>query len=148
VSALDSILKNSLTQAGSHTRKVYSQNPLTADELIELANSRVLTPAATIRPDGRPHLSPTDLMVIGMDFYLGVDQATARYRNLKQNPAVTVMLADGWKRQAILEGTAKFLDIKSRTATKVLEAQKKKYGWVTDGLAEFKPSKAFTWKAK
>jgi hypothetical protein len=58
------------------------------------------------------------------------------------------MLADRWKRQAILEGTAKFLNMKSGTATNVLEAQKKKYGWVTDGLAEFKPSKAFTWKAK
>jgi hypothetical protein len=81
-------------------------------------------------------------------FYLGVDEATARYRNLKANPAVTIMLADGSKRQAILEGNTKFLDITSGIAKKVLEAQKKKYGWVTDALAEFQPLKAFTWKAK
>jgi putative heme iron utilization protein len=127
---------------------VYSQNPLTASEVIELANSRVLTLAATVRPEGRPHLSPTDLVAVDGIFYLGVDEATARYRNLKQNPAVTLMLADGSKRQAILEGDAMFLDMKSGTAKKVLEAQKKKYGWVTDALAEFKPMKAFTWKAK
>jgi len=148
LSSLDSIIKNSLSKASSHTKKVYSQNPLTADEVIELANSRVLTIAATVRPDGRPHLSPTDLVVVDGVFYLGVDEATARYRNLKQNPAVTVMLADSSKRQAILEGNAKFLDMKSGTAKQVLEAQKKKYGWVTDALVEFLPMKVFTWKAK
>jgi putative heme iron utilization protein len=148
LSSLDSIIKDSLSRASSHTRKVYSQNPLTASEVIELANSRVLTIAATVRPDGRPHLSPTDLVTVDGVFYLGVDEATARYRNLKANPAVTVMLADGSKRQAILEGNAGFLDMKSGTAKKVLETQKKKYGWVTDAMAEFQPLKAFTWKAK
>ena len=148
MSGLDLIIKNSLSQASSHTKKVYSQNPLTASEVIDLANSRVLTLAATVRLNGRPHLSPTDLVVVDGVFYLGVDEPTARYRNLKQNPAVTVMLADASKRQAIIEGNAKFLDMKSGTAKKVLEALKKKYGWVTDALAEFLPSKVLTWKAK
>lgn len=148
LSSLDSHIKNSLSRASSHTKKVYSQNPLTASEVIELANSRVLTLAATVRPDGRPHLSPTDLVAVDGVFYLGVDEATARYRNLKQNPAVTVMLADDSKRQAILEGNAKFLELNSGIAKKVLEAQKKKHGWVTDAMAEFQPLKAFTWKAK
>ena len=147
MSSLDSIIRDSLSRASPHTKSVYSQNPLTASEVIELANSRVLTVAATVRSDGRPHLTPTDLVVFDGVFYLGVDEATARYRNLRQNPAITVMLADGSKRQAILEGNAKFLDMKSGTAKRVLEAQKKKYGWVTDALAEFQPLKAFTWKA-
>ena len=148
MSSLDSIIKNSLGKASPHTKRVYSQNPLTASEVIELANSHVLTVAATVRPDARPHLSPTDLVAVEGIFYLGVDEATARYRNLRANPAITIMLAEGSKRQAILEGNAKFLDMKSGTAKKVLEAQKKKYGWVTDALAEFQPLKAFTWKAK
>jgi len=148
LSSLDLIIKNSLSKASSHTREIYGQNPLTASEVIELANGRVLTLAATVRPDGRPHLSPTDFVAVDGVFYIGVDEATARYRNLKQNPAVTVMLADDRKRQAILEGNARFLDMNSGTTTRVLEAQKKKYGWVTDALAEFQPLKAFTWKAK
>src|SRR5690348_15436733 len=111
-----------------------------------MANSRVLTLAATVRPDGRPHLSPTDFVAVDGILYLGVDEATARYRNLKENPSVTVMMADGSKRQAILEGNAKFLDMNSVIAKKVLEAQKKKYGWATDALAEFQVLKAFTWK--
>jgi putative heme iron utilization protein len=148
LSTLEAILKNSLASSSSHTRKVYSQNPLTASEVIELANSRVLTVAATVRPDNRPHLSPSDLVVVDDIFYLGVEKVTARYRNLRNNSAVTIMLADGWKRQAILEGTVTFLDMKTRTAEKVLAVQKKKYGWVTDALAEFKPARVFTWKAK
>ena len=148
MSSLDSIIKNSLSKASTHSREVYSQNPLTASEVIEMANTRVLTLAATVRPDGRPHLSPTDFVAIDGIFYLGVDEATARYRNLKQNPAITVMLAGDRTRQAILEGNAVFLDMKSGIAKRVLEAQKKKYGWVTDSLAEFQPVKVFTWKAK
>ena len=148
MSSLDSIIENSLNKASSHTREVYGKNPLTAGEIIELANSRVLTIAATVRPDGRPHLSPTDVVAVNGVLYLGVDEATARYRNLKANPAVTVMLADGSKRQAILEGNAKFLDVTGGIAKRVLEAQRKKYGWVTDALAEFQPVKAFTWKAE
>ncbi len=148
MSSLDSIIKNSLSKASTHTKEVYSQNPLTASEVIEMANSRVLTLAATVRPDGRPHLSPTDFVAVDGIFYLGVDEATARYRNLRENPAITIMLADGSKRQAILEGKGLFLDMKCGTAKRVLEAQKKKYGWVTDALAEFQPVKAFTWKVK
>jgi putative heme iron utilization protein len=148
LSSLDSIIKDSLIKASPHTREVYGKNPLTGGEVIELANSRVLTIAATVRPDGRPHLSPTDFVAVEGVFYLGVDEATARYRNLKQNPAATIMLVDGSKRQAILEGNAEILDMKSGTAKKVLEAQKKKYGWVTDTLAEFQTVKAFTWKTK
>ncbi len=58
------------------------------------------------------------------------------------------MIADGWKRQAILEGKVEFLDMKSGTAKNVLDAQKKKYGWVTDALAEFIPETVFTYEAK
>ena len=145
---LDSVLKDSLAHASAHSRKVFSQNPLTANEIIVLANSRVLIIAATVKPNGKPHLSPSDLVALDGVIYVGVDEATARYRNLKHNPAITLMLADGWKRQAILEGKAEFLDMKTGIAKKVLEAQKKKYGWITDALAEFRPDKAFTWKAK
>ena len=148
MSSLDSIIKNSLSKASPHTREVYGKNPLTASEVIELANSRVVTVAATVRPDGRPHLSPSDFVAVDGMLYLGIDEATARYRNLKENSAATVLMADGSKSQAILEGNAKFLDMNTGIAKKVLEAQKKKYGWVTDALAEFQVSKAFTWKAK
>jgi len=38
---------------------------------------------------------------------------------------VTIMLADGMKRQAILEGSAVFLDMNSGTAKRVLEVRRR-----------------------
>ncbi len=145
---LESVLRDTLAQASAHSKKVYGQNPLTTREILDLANSRVLILAATVKPNGRPHLSPSDLVTVDGILYIGVDKATARYKNLKQNPAVTIMLADRSKRQAILEGQARFLDINSQTARQVLDAEKSKYGWTTDALAEFIPEKIFTYKAK
>ena len=145
---LESVLKTSLAHASSHSKKVYGENPLTAREIIDLANSRILVLAATVKPNGRPHLSPSDLVAVDGVLYVGVDMATARYKNLKQNPAVTIMLADGWKRQAILEGKAEFLDVRSQTAKKILDAEKNKYGWTTEAIAKFIPEKIFTYKAK
>ncbi len=145
---LDFVLKSSLAHASSHSKKVYGQNPLTAREIIDLANSRALVLAATVKPNGRPHLSPSDVVAVDDVLYIGLDTATARYKNLKQNPAVTIMLADGWKRQAILEGQAKFLDVTSQTAKKVFDAEKNKYGWTTEAIAEFIPEKIFTYKSK
>ncbi len=145
---LNSVLKESLARASSHSKKVYGQNPLTAQEVLDLANSRALILAATVKPNGRPHLSPSDLVAVDGILYIGVDAATARYKNLKQNPSVALMLADGSKRQAILEGQARFLDINGETARKALDSEKKKYGWTTEAIAEFIPEKIFTYKAK
>jgi general stress protein 26 len=126
---------------------VYGKNPLTAKEVLELANTHVLIVAATVKAEGKPHLSPVDLVAVEGTIFVGVDKATARYKNLKQNPAITLMIADGWKRQAILQGVALFLDDKSERAKKALEAEKEKYGWTTEAIAEFTPEKVFTWKS-
>jgi uncharacterized pyridoxamine 5'-phosphate oxidase family protein len=145
---LQFVIEKSLAQASTHSTKVYGQNPLTAKEVLELANTHVLILGATVKPEGKPHLSPVDVVAVEGTIYVGVDEATARYKNLKQNPAITIMIADGWKRQAILQGVARFLDSKSEQARKALEAEKEKYGWTTEAIFEFSPEKAFTWKAK
>ena len=119
---LESVMKKSLAQASAHSKKVYGQNPLTAKEVLDLANSHVLILAATVKPEGKPHLSPVDVVAVEGTLYVGVDEATARYKNLKQNPAITIMIADGWKRQAILQGVAHFLDSTGEQARKALEA--------------------------
>ena len=136
-----------MATATPHTKKVYGQNPLTGQELVELANSRVLILAATVRPDKKPHLSPVDLNIVDGKIYIGIDEGTARHRNLKQNPSITIMVAEGSKRQAIVEGETDMLDMNNKTAARVLEAQKKKYGWTTQLLAEVVPRKIFTFKS-
>ena len=145
---LDELIQQSLENASPHTKKVYGQNPLTGQELEDLANSRALILAATVKPDHRPHLSPVDLNIVDGKIYIGIDEGTARRKNLTKNPKVTILMADGRKRQAIVEGETRMLDMKSEMATRVTEAQKKKYGWTTQLLAEVLPNKIFTYKSR
>jgi general stress protein 26 len=145
---LQSVMEKSLAEASPHSRKVYGQNPLSAKEVLELANTHVLILGATVKPEGTPHLSPVDIVAVEGTIYVGVDEATARYKNLRKNPAITIMIADGWKRQAILQGVANFLDRKSERAKKALKAEKEKYGWTTEAIAEFSAEKVFTWKER
>jgi putative heme iron utilization protein len=145
LSELDSLIKQSLENATPHTRKVYGQNPLTGQELVDLANSRALILAATVKPDHKPHLSPVDLNIVDGKIYIGIDEGTARHKNLNHNPHVMILIADGWKRQAIIEGETKMLDVKSDTGVMVLDAQKKKYGWNTQLIAEVHPKKILTY---
>ncbi len=119
---------------------------MTGQELVDLANSHVLILAATVKPDQKPHLSPVDLNIVDDKIYIGIDEGTARDRNLRHNPSITIMIAEGSKRQAIVEGETSMLDMKGKTAARVLDAQKKKYGWTTQLLAEVLPRKIFTFK--
>lgn len=146
---LDAVLKKSLENASPHTRKVYGQNPLSSQEIIDMANGRgLLVIASTIGSNSGPHLAPADVTGVDGTLFLGVDEGTAHYRNLKRNPAVAVMITEGWKRQVILEGTVKFLEMNSELARRVQDLQKKKTGWTTEAIAEVKADKAFSWKGK
>lgn len=145
---LQDVLRDSLANASAHTKSVYGRNPLTAEELLDFANIKgPVSLAATVKPSGQPHLSPTDLVAVDGRFFLGVDKATARYKNLQKNPSVTVMIIEGSKRQAIIEGQARFLETDSPLGKRVSEQVKKKYGWTTDHLAELIPEKVLTYKS-
>ena len=146
---LDDVLKGSLAKASPHTKNVYGRDPLTGMEIVDMANDRTIqTLASTVRLNGRPHLTPTDVVGLNGALYVGVDEATGHYSNLKRSPAIALMLLDGKTRQAILEGTVAFLDMTGEIAIRVQELQKKKNGWTTEAAAELRPEKVFSWRAK
>ena len=147
--SLESVLDQSLSRASKHSKKIYGKNPLSPNEVIDLVNAKkAQVLAATIRPNGQPHLSPASAVSLDKKVYVGIDMATARYKNLKRNPRLTLMIMEGYKRQAIIEGKTRFLRMNSSTAKRVNRFQKKKYGWGTDNLVELVPSKAFTYKSR
>ena len=146
---LDYVLKETLAKASPHTKKVYGQNPLTGREIIDMANTKgLMTLASTVGSGGQPHLAPADVVGIDGTLYLGMDLAAAQYARLKRHPVIAVMIMEGWKWQAILEGTVTFLDMTSSLAGRVLEAQRRKTGWTTEAVVELKPVKAFSWRGK
>ncbi len=142
----DDIIKKTLAGASPHSKNVFSQSPMTGEEVLDLLNKAGLQVIATVKPDGRPHIATTGLIVVDDRIYMGMDSVTRRYKNLKHNPSFAVMVAEGWKRQVIIEGEVNFLDMQSQLAHTVGEAQKKRYGWTTHLLAEITPRKIFTWK--
>src|SRR5215510_11680944 len=127
MSTLEPLIKQTLDNASPHTKKVYGQTPLSGPELVDLANARVLNLAATVKPDQRPHLSPVDVNIVNDKIYVGIDEGTARHKNLRHNSYITIMIADGSKRQAIIEGETRMIDLSSDIATKVFDEQKRKY---------------------
>lgn len=142
------MLRRSLEHASAHSKGLYGKNPLTVQELLDFANAKgPMSLAATIKPSGQPHMSPVDIVSVGGKLVLGIDKATSRYKNLQRSNRTTLMIMDGWKRQAIIEGRAVFLDADSPLGKQALELQKKKYGWTTDSLAELIPEKAFTYRS-
>ncbi len=146
MSDLDSIIKRTITHASPHSKKLFGQNPMTGEETLDLLSSKKLQIMASIKPDGNPHIAATTLIVTDGRIYMGMDAFTRRAKNLKAKPRFAIMAADGWKRQAIIEGRAEFLDMKSREAENVQEAQKNQYGWTSTTLARVLPAKVFTWK--
>jgi hypothetical protein len=63
----------------------------------------------TVRPDGRPHLTPTWFVHADGAFWIGTGLASVKVRNVLANPAVSVSLEDG-DRPLVAEGRASLVD--------------------------------------
>ena len=50
---------------------------------------------ATVRPDGRPHVTPVWGLWVGEAFYFGAEPGSRKARNLVENPNVVVHLESG-----------------------------------------------------
>lgn len=59
----------------------------------------------TVRPDGRPHLTPVWFVWHAGKIYVGIDPKGVKNRNLQYNPKVTLALEDG-NHPLICEGVA------------------------------------------
>src|SRR2546426_5323981 len=99
---LESVLKQSLMRASSHSKNVYGKNPLTAQEVFDLANSKETSAvAATIKPDGQPHLSPTDLVCRLLLEKKKKKKNTTRYSNRQENVRETLVIRQERQRHTI-----------------------------------------------
>lgn len=77
---------------------------LSADALKKLHTKKNLW-ISTIRPDGRPHLTPVWFVYLGEKFYISIDPRSVKSRNLARNPQVSVALENG-SHPVICEGIA------------------------------------------
>lgn len=83
---------------------------------------------ATTRPDGRPHVVPVDGLWLDDAWYFGGSEQSVHVRNLRQNPAVVMHLADTMS-VVIAEGQAEWVTPPATLARRLAAASKKKYGY-------------------
>ena len=104
---------------------------------------------ATVRLDGRPHLTPVWFAWHAGRMYICIDPKSVKARNLAANGQVALALEDG-SSPLIFEGTAQRVEGADRPRG-ALDEFKRKYDWSieADGqyslLIEITPRKALHW---
>jgi PPOX class probable F420-dependent enzyme len=109
---------------------------------------------ATVRPDGRPHVTPIWGVWVDGAFWMEGGQRTRRFRNLSRNPAAVVTIERG-NDALILEGRAELVaDLDEPLIERLLAAygkylashgyQAQRESW-TDGIWRVLPDKVLGW---
>ena len=106
---------------------------MTADERAERLRTEANIWFATVRPDGRPHVSPIWFVWVDERVWICPVDGAVKTRNVRANPRVCVALESG-SEPVVAEGTATVRPVADAT-TAVQAAFVDKYDWdiTTDG---------------
>jgi PPOX class probable F420-dependent enzyme len=121
--------------------------PLTAEAIAKLETAQNLW-FGSVRPDGRPHLTPVWFVWHKDKIYLSTDPKSVKIDNIRLNPQVVAALEDG-THPVICEGTAAILSTPYPEA--LLAEFFRKYEWDVPAdkqyhmVVEITPSKWLTW---
>jgi uncharacterized pyridoxamine 5'-phosphate oxidase family protein len=116
--ALQHLLDASYARAGEHLRSIWgSETRLDAAAVCrELAGVQVLD-LATVTPSGEPRVAPVDGLFFRAHFWFGSAENSARFRNIRANPAVSGAVTRGLETFLIIvHGRAVEMDPRSPDA--------------------------------
>jgi uncharacterized pyridoxamine 5'-phosphate oxidase family protein len=101
--ALQRLLDDSYARAGAHLRSIWGpETRLTAAKLsAELAGVQVLD-LATVTPAGEPRVAPVDGLFFRGRLWFGSAESSARFRNIRANPAVSAVVTRGLETFAVI----------------------------------------------
>lgn len=105
---------------------------------------------ATVRPDGRPHVVPTDGLWVDDRWYFGGSTTTVKHRNLLGNPRVSLHLDDATN-AVIVEGRCAVVRPSQELAQRLVGASKEKYGYAPPasvylgGVWQMTPARVLAW---
>ncbi len=105
---------------------------------------------ATVRPDGRPHVVPSDGLWIDSHLYFGGSPSTVKHRNLLADPRSTIHLDDS-ESAVIVEGTCVIETPSAHQAEDLVAASNAKYGYAPpvdaylQGVWALRPQRAMAW---
>lgn len=94
--ALQRLLDQSYARAGSHLRSIWGRETcLDTDSLIEELAGVQLLDLATVTARGEPRVAPVDGLFFRGHFWFGSADNSARFRNIRANPAVSGAVTRG-----------------------------------------------------
>lgn len=143
---LEELLQSSLAQSTAHTRRVLGPGAMTAEEVRAFLRRRTAAALATTGPAGRPHVAVTDLIHHRERFFVGQSRGAVSLRHLRRQPSVALVLAQGWRRHLIIEGTASTVP-DGPLAEAVREEEQRRLGFASEVIVEVAPTRAFGWKS-
>lgn len=106
---------------------------------------------ATVRPDGRPHLTPVWFAWHDAKLYICIDPNSVKAHNLASNPHVALALEDG-SQPIIIEGDSRQV-AESELPSGAIDEFKRKYAWDISTDAQYRcvieatPTKVLNWSA-
>jgi pyridoxamine 5'-phosphate oxidase-like protein len=83
---------------------------LTARQLVSVFPGRAVAAVATVAPSGSPRVAPVDLLLVRGRFQLSTPSTTARARDLRRNPRISLTYFEGDDLAVIAHGTATIVD--------------------------------------
>jgi hypothetical protein len=94
--ALAELQDRTFDRATAATARTYPpERRLTAEQLTSYLTRREYAVVGTTRPDGRPHASMSMYVRSGSAFWLPAVAGSIRERNLRKNPWLTLVIAEG-----------------------------------------------------
>ena len=111
IARLQQLLDTSWSRAGEHMKDIFSQDlHVPAPELAELLPGVQVLTLATVTAKGEPRASPVDGLFYRGRFYFGSSEKSARFRHIRQRPAVSATHVRGEELAVVVHGRAHEID--------------------------------------
>jgi uncharacterized pyridoxamine 5'-phosphate oxidase family protein len=110
---LQRLLDESAAAAGGHLKSIFDEpHRVSAEQLAGLLLGVNVLDVATVTARGEPRVAPVDGLFYRGHWYFGSSPESARFRHLRQRPAVSACHTRGEEFAVIVHGRAIEIDIK------------------------------------
>jgi len=112
LAALQRLLDDSAAGAGGHLRAIFDdQHRVSAVDLVARLVGVNILDVATVTAAGEPRVAPVDGIFYRGRWYFGSSPESARFRHLRQRPAVSACHTRGEELAVIVHGRAAFISL-------------------------------------
>ncbi|MEP6661597.1 MAG: pyridoxamine 5'-phosphate oxidase family protein [Acidimicrobiales bacterium] len=109
---LQRLLDESAASAGGHLHSIFDEeHRVSAEQLVGLLAGVNVLDVATVTARGEPRVAPVDGLFYRGHWWFGSSPESARFRHLRQRPAVSACHTRGEEFAVIVHGRATVIDI-------------------------------------